>query len=386
MRGTVRSRGRGTWQLVVDAGRDPLTGRRRQLTRTFHGTRREADRACAEFVTQLANEGVPGAPATTVGELIEQWWKHAAPHLSPNTALGYRSKIDQYLLPALGSLPLRRLTTHRLDEFYRALRERGGKGGRPLAPNSVRNTHAIIHRACEQAIRWGWLARNPATHAQVPRGQAAEPHLPEPDELMQVLEFTAQTNPDLSEIAYLAVMTGARRGELCGLQWADVDLELGALAIVRSIADDTDLTVKTPKTKRSRRTIALDPTTTAMLQARRLRVAERALACGHTLGQQAYVFSDDVDGRRPLRPLVLTKRWRRTAHAAGVQCRFHDLRHFTATQLLGAGVAVTTVSERLGHASTKMTVDVYGHPVRGADRKAAELLGELMTSSAAPTS
>ena len=380
VRGTVRSRGRGTWQLVVDAGRDPLTGRRRQRTRTFHGTRREADRACAEFVTQATNEGVPGAPATTVGELIEQWWIHAEPNLSPNTALGYRSKIDQYLFPALGSIPLRKLTTHRLDQFYQALRERGGRDGQGLAPNTVRSTHAIVHRACEQAIRWGWLARSPATHAEVPRAQHAEPHLPEPSELVDVLELVSRTNPSLGEIAYLAVMTGARRGELCGLQWADVDLELGAVVIVRSIADTRDLAVKAPKTTRSRRTVALDPVTTAMLRTRRMRLSKQALVCGHDLGRQAYVFSDDVDGRRPLRPLVLTKRWGRAAQDAGVKCRFHDLRHFTATQLLGAGVAVTTVSERLGHASTRMTVDVYGHPVRGADRQAAEVLAKLMAS------
>jgi integrase len=377
VRGHLRRQGRG-WQLVVDVGRDPLDGKRRQLTRTFHGTKREAESELAKFVAQVSNEGAPGSPATTVGGLIESWWEHTLPDLSPNTARGYRSKIDQYLLPALGDIRLRKVSAHQLDAFYRELRARGGKRGRPLAVNTVRGVHRIVHRAFEQAVRWGWLARNPASLASPPRGQPALSEIPEPTQIMAVLALAGQKNRDLADIAHLAVMTGARRSELCGLQWGDLDLESGSGRIVRSIADTPELEIKVPKTMRSKRTVALDPATVEMLRTRKLRAGEVALACGVKLKPTAYVFSDDPDGARPLRPLVLSGRWRRLADAAGVKCRFHDLRHFTASQLIGAGVAVTTVAERLGHASTKMTVDVYGHPVRDADRHAAETLAELL--------
>jgi integrase len=367
---------------VVDVGRDELSGKRRQITRTVHGTRREAESALAKLIAQVSSEGSLGSPATTVGELIERWWQHVQPDLSPNTARGYRSKIDQYLLPALGALPLRRFTTQRIDDFYRALRARGGRNNQPLAVNTVRSAHAILHRSCGQAVRWGWLARNPAALASPPRGRQSESEIPDPAQLVAVFALAGERNPDLAVIAHVAVMTGARRAELCGLQWSDLDLDGGSGRIERSIADTNALEVKPPKTRRSRRVVALDPTTVEMLRARKTRAQQRAVACGVTLTPKGYVFSDDPDGARPLRPLVLTGRWRRLAKVAGVKCRFHDLRHFTATQLIAAGIAVTTVSERLGHASAKMTVDVYGHPVRGADRHAAEVLARLLTGPA----
>ena len=184
-------------------------------------------------------------------------------------------------------------------------------------------------------------------------------------------------------------MTGVKRGELCGLQWADVDLES-----VRSRLLAPSWTTPISRSRRRRPNDRAGmiayfiPTTTARkLQARRLRYARSEL----------WPAATAWDSRRTCSPTT----WTDGGHCAPSSSRSGggalptlqvcnaastDLRHFTATQLLGAGVAVTTVSERLGHASTKMTVDVYGHPVRGADRKAAELLGELMTSSAAPTS
>ena len=350
----------------------------------MHGSRREAESELAKLIAQVSSEGMPGAPATTVGNLIERWWEHALPDLSPNTARGYRQKIDYYLLPALGEIPLRKLSTQGLDEFYGQLRARGGRDGRPLAVNTVRRVHAIVRRACEQAIRWGWLTRNPAALASIPRGQASPPELPEPAELLGLLRVVGERNPDLAEIAHLAVLTGARRAELCGLRWADLDLDAGILSIVRSIADTPALQVRVPKTRQSQRTVALDPATVEMLRARKVRSTKRALACGAKLKPTGYVFSEEADGRGPLAPMLLTRRWQRMAEVAGVKCRFHDLRHFTASQLIAAGVAVTTVSERLGHASTKMTVDVYGHPVSGPDRQAAEILSRILAGHPGP--
>ncbi len=200
-----------------------------------------------------------------------------------------------------------------------------------------------------------------------------------------MLAVVAERDPDLAEMAQLAVITGARRSELCGLQWGDLDLDTGVGRIVRSIADTPEREVRAPKTKQSRRVVALDPATVDMLRSRKVRMSEIAMTCDRRLEPTAFVFSDEADGSRPLRPLLVSAHWRCLAKEAGVTCRFHDLRHFTATQLIAAGIAVTTVSQRLGHASAKMTVDVYGHPVRDADRHAAEVLAGLL-ANAKPTS
>jgi integrase len=111
------------------------------------------------------------------------------------------------------------LDTATLDRFYSELRGRGGVGGRPMAPATVRQVHAILRRALDQAARWGWIPANPAALASPPRLGSAEIRPPTPEEVSRLLETAYAADPDLAVLLWLAATTGARRGELCALRW-----------------------------------------------------------------------------------------------------------------------------------------------------------------------
>jgi integrase len=180
----------------------------------------------------------------------------------------------------------------------------------------------------------------------------------------------------------VAATTGARRGEVCGLRWRDIDLEAGTVLISRSVVEAAHSVIveKDTKTHASRR-IALDPGTVSSLLTQQVRMRSRADACGRTLTDAAHVFSRDPDGDRPLAPNDVTKAFIRVRTRAGLDSvRLHDLRHFAATRMLVAGVPVRTVSGRLGHANAATTLGVYAHFVEASDRDAATTLGALLES------
>jgi integrase len=282
-------------------------------------------------------------------------------------------------------VPLARLRTAQLDRFYGQLREKGGQGGKPLSAATVRQVHAIIRRALQQGIRWGWITTNPAALASPPRVRASQLGPPVPADVVKLIGEAASADPDFGCFLHLAATTGARRGELCGLRWRDVDLDGGAMTISRNVVEAAGSVVveKDTKTHAARR-IALDPDSVEMLRAQYERMATRSKATSARLGDDAHVFSADPAGERPWAPNDVTKRFIRIRKRVGLDgVRLHDLRHFAATRLLAAGVPVRTVSGRLGHANAATTLGVYAHFVEESDRDAAATLGALLKARGA---
>lgn len=382
MKGHVRRRG-NSWELRAYVGADPTTGRAKYLTRTFRGGKREADEALARFVTEVSGGG-HAAKDTTLSDLIRRWLDLVREELSPSTVRGYERIIRCYIEPDIGRVSLAKLRTDQLDRFYSKLRDEGGQNGGPLSPATVRQTHAVIRRALNQAMRWGWIAANPASLARPPRVRTQTLNPPEPAEVLRLIAEAERADPDLACFLLLAATTGARRGELCALRWSDLDKKTGALKIARSIVETQGSTLieKDTKTHSSRR-IALDSGSTAALTAQRSRCQRRAETCGVRLAESAHIFSVDPAGERPWVPNEVTKRFIRIRRSVGLDSvRLHDLRHFTATRLLSEGVPVRTVSGRLGHANAATTLGVYAHFVEESDRDAAEKIGSILTPNA----
>ncbi len=378
MRGHLRKRG-NAWELRAYAGIDPLTNRQKYLTRTFRGGKREAEEALSRFVTEVSGGG-QAAQDTTVGDLIREWLALASRDLSPTTTRGYEWIVKTYVTRTLDRVPLARLRTAQLDRFYVQLRNMGGQDGKPLSAATVRQVHAIVRRALGQGVRWGWIATNPAALASPPRLRASQLAPPQSADVVHLIEVATENDPDFGCFLHLAATTGARRGELCGLRWQDVDLTTATMTISRNVVEGAKsvLVEKDTKTHASRR-IALDPDTVATLRAQQRRMATRALACGVGLDKEAHIFSRDPDGLRPWAPNDVTKAFIRVRNRAGLKTvRLHDLRHFAATRLLAAGVPVRNVSGRLGHANAATTLGVYAHFVEESDRDAAETLGALL--------
>lgn len=382
MAGSMRQRGKESWELRVHAGRDLETGRKQYVTRTVRGTKREASRELARLVAQV-DDGLVVAKAGTVGDLCERWYEQAEPNLSPVVAENYRRLLDRHVIPRFGSTPLRRLRTSDLDAWYAGLRRHGGRGGRELAPNSVLRIHALLHRALGQAVKWGWLTTNPASAASPPRPKRHTIAVPEAADVLRLMAAAEAVNPGLPVFFRVAAATGARRGEVCALRWTDVDLKAGRLTISRGLVEARGGVIEKDTKTHAERSVTLDAGTVAVLGNHKKCCTKIVQECGRRLSADAYVFSREVDGSVPWRPGYVTLAFTRLRDELGLTgVRLHDLRHFNATNMLANGTDVRTVSGRLGHADASTTLNIYAHFMQHADQSAAELVGDLLNGGA----
>jgi integrase len=359
---------------MVDVGRDPATGRRRQRSRTLRGSRRDAERALNQMLSD-ADRSPDASIPNSLKDLLDRWLDLVADDLSPTTLQGYRGLIRRRIVPALGLIQVRNLTATQLDTFYLALVRDAG-----LAPATVRQVHAIIRRALRQAVKWGWITSNPAANATPPRVRRPDIAPPSLADVHKLITEADTTDPEFAPYLRVVVATGLRRGETCALRWVDLDVEAGTLLVEHSIIAvmGRGILEKDTKTHAARR-IALDPQTIEVLIAHRQVVEDRARACGTELVRDAFIFSFAPDGRRPWYPDSASSAFARLRKRVGLDTvRLHDLRHMHATQLLAAGVPVRTVSGRLGHANAATTLNVYGHFLEASDRHAAEVIGDLL--------
>jgi integrase len=284
MRGSVRKRGSTwTWYLFE---LDPVTGKRRQRSKGGFRTKRECQDALNEALARL-REGtfVPPSQRTLGSFLLDEWLPAVRPpSVRPSTWLSYCMNAETHIVPALGHLPLQRLTPAQLTAFYRSLLDHGRRNGGSLAPKTVRNIHGELHTALKDAMRWGYVARNVAASADVPKGMAPEMHVWSPEQLRAFLDHARRDR--LYAAWLLFATTGMRRGEVAGLRWPDVDLEAGRVSPRRPrVVVNYEVVVSEPKTAKGRRSMALDPATVAALRQHRARQAEDRLAggrCGTT--------------------------------------------------------------------------------------------------------
>jgi integrase len=366
MRGSIQQRG-DKWRLVVEATADPSTGRRRQVTRTVAGGRRDAEDALTKLLSEVG-AGHHGGHDSTLDELLDAWLDVAKLAGSTRRDYGYARRR----IPArLRATRIHRIGPRDLDALYASL----AAGG--LGPDRIRRVHGMIRRAYAHAVRWGWVARNPATDASPPSPPSSKPKPPNVDEVRQLI---AAADGEIVTWLGLEASLGARLGEMCALRWGDVDLVAGTVTVQRSLAIVTGGTaIKGTKTDRVR-TVAVDAFTISSLREHRRGAAEAALASGASLGPDAYVFGRDAASTTPWRPDSFSRRIRRLRVDVGLEhVQLRALRHFVATQLLAAGVDPRTVAGRLGHARTSTTLDIYAAFVPARDRAAAELLAELLS-------
>lgn len=355
-------------------GADPAMGRRRYATRTVRGSRTQAQRELLELVA-VANVAPAVGARTTVAELLERWFATSAPNWAPTTVRNTRSIIDRYLAPGLGPTRVRDLTTVAIDEFYVRLRTDGRLDGQSLSVGTVRRVHAVLHRALAQAMRWDWIWTNPAAAANKPAEEPTELRPPTPAQVNALLAHAA-ADPAFQLFLVLAATTGARRGELLALRWADIDLARGSISVQRALIEGPSGPVLAPTKTRRPHHLDLDPRTLALVRAH---YVDTHRAASGSVDRERFVFSADPDGAEPWRPNWVTKRFIAIRTTAGVgHFRLHDLRHFMATEILHRLVPLPTVSGRLAHARMSTTLNVYAHAVPSGDRLAATVIGDLI--------
>jgi integrase len=252
---------------------------------------------------------------------------------------------------------------------------------RGLAPSTIRQIHWILSGALDRAVRWHWIAVNPADHADKPALPHPDPQPPSAADAARLVNAAWAADPDWGAFVWLAMTSGARRGELCALCWHHLDLAAGVITFRRALFQDDDgqWQEKDLKNHQQRR-VVIDPETVAVLT--ELRDRRLATAAAAALGQQlpadTYVFSPEPDGSIPLNPDTATQRYGRMADRLKIGTHLQALRHYTATELITAGVDPRTVAGRLGHAGGGTTLRVYAAWVSEADQRAATTLAARM--------
>ena len=388
-----------TWAYVVRV-KDPTTDKSKQVWvsgfTTFDEAVEARDKARVE-----AREGkfVNRSEASVTGYL-RGWLDSHALEVRPATLSGYRQMIDMYVIPNIGHMRLQSVRPMTLTKLYVDLLDHGGKNGRPLSRRTVNFVHATLRKAFNDAVHVeGLITSNPAMKAKRPKSKGVN-QAPDVWDAAQLRLFLGLLEDHRWFALYrLAAYSGARRGELLALKWADLDYADKSMRIRASagMVENQRLEGST-KSGRERR-VSLDDVTLAALKAHRKQQMKDQAVAGEAWEDTGLVFVNGLG--KPIYPTSVYARLVQAVEAYNEAnnakpkdergpvlppARFHDLRHVHATLLLKAGVPVHVVAARLGHADPSVTLRVYAHVIPQQAAEVADRFARLLEDDAAPES
>ena len=361
--GHIRQRSPCSFELRYSLGTDPATGKRRTVTTTVKGNRRAAEKELRRLLRTLDTGEHVDPSRMTVRQWLTTWLAAVREEVAPKSHERHAEIVQNFLAPALGNLSLVKLAPSHIQEAYNTWAIGGRRDGKAggLSPRTRRHIHRILRSALARAVEQQLLARNPA--------DAFKKRLPKVERRSPTTLTTEQSARLLHAIAHsrvfwpvlLALSTGMRRGEVLAVRWKNVDLEAGTLRVVESL-EETKIGIRFKEPKSGQhRTITLPGYAVEQLRKLKREQAEELLALGVRQTGDTLLCCR-ADGA-PHKPLSLTYEFARFMGRINdiPRVRFHDLRHSHATQLLASGVHPKIASERLGHASVGITLDLYSH-------------------------
>lgn len=368
---SVYSRGKGRWQLDIEAPPDPATGRRRRIYKLVRGTKAEAEAEAARIAAELERGTFVEPTRMSTADYLRQWLEASARRLAPSTLAVARYIVERHLISGLGEIPLQQLRPMHIERLAAELDSAG------YAPSYREKVLKLLRQALRQAVRWQVLATNPAEAIRLPGSRGRTIRALTREEARELLD-AARERPLLYRVVFFALHTGMRRGEIAALMWDDVDWDRRMVRVQRALQyiPGQGLVFTEPKTASSRRAIALGRTVMEMLAEHRRDQEECRRRLGPGYRDHGLVFAQE-DGR-PWSPDAMDRAFQRLCRQVGLEgVRFHDLRHTHATWLLEAGVHPKVVQERLGHSSITMTMDLYSHVLPTLQHEAARRLDDL---------
>ena len=371
--GNIRKRKDGRWEGRYTAGYDPKTGKRlikNVLGKTQAEVKEKLKRALEETngldVSRAADE-------YTVASWLRTWYElYAKPNVRTATANRYELIIEQYTVPRIGNIKLKKLTTQHLQKLYKELLESGrihvGKGqDNGLSTTTVHSVHLMLHCALERAVKERLISRNPCEDCIVPKPRKLDMKILTPEHMKAYLE--AADRRGLLPMFYLELVSGLRKGELVALRWDDVDIRQRTISVSKQYVRNPDgsLELTRPKTENSVRLVSIPQTAVDLL------IQEH-----DKHPDSPYLFPSPLTGEM-YHPDSVVNLHKKILQDAGLEhLRFHDLRHTFATTALQNGVDVKTVSSMLGHYDAGFTLRTYTHATRQKQDEAAQTMGNFM--------
>lgn len=372
MAGQIIKRGE-TWTVRVFLGRD-TNGKRKFNNKTVKGSKKDAQKVLNSMLRD-ADLGLLGnSQKQTLNEYLDVWLETIAkPRLQHRTFKDYGDLLRRYVRASLGNIKLSDLKAVHIQKLYGEMLERG------LSPRIVRYTHATLSSSLKEAVKLDILPRNVATLVQLPKMNPKEMDVLSKDETVLFLETLEGER--LATVFSFALASGMRCQEYLGLQWKDINFEQGTATVQRAVVwhrTGGGWHFSQPKTAKSRRTIPLPSSVMQELRRHRVKQNEDRLKLGAAWHQNDLVFPSEIG--TPLNPPNVTRHFKRILEKANIRTsiRLYDLRHTTATLLLQAGINPKIVSERLGHSTITLTLDVYSHVLPNMQKDATDQLEQMI--------
>jgi integrase len=367
---------RGTAYLVrVEFPPDPVTAKRRQRSKSFK-TKKEAEKALAAWLVEIERGTVIEPSKLSMGEMLGQWFAVHRADLRPSSIALYETMLRRHIIPGIGSVPALKLAPQHLTAFYAEKRQRGkvnGTGG--LSSRSVRILHNITREALDWAVKQQILARNVADAIDAPKFSYKEKRVWTADEARRLLD--AATDHEWGPLYLVLLTTGMRRGECLGARWRDLDWQAGKLRIAQQVtAVRGQIVIGEPKTAKARRSVTLAPSCLAALKEHRASQLEGRLKAPEWHDHDLIFCTSHG---KPIHPRNIGRTLDRLCQVAGVpRLSVHQTRHTHTTLLFRDGQNIKMISERLGHSSVSVTLEVYAHLAENAQDAAAAAMDRLL--------
>lgn len=342
----------GGKKVTIESGYPTKTSAKAALTRM------RADQMRGDWID-------PKAGKTTLSQWIDAWWPSYAATLKPSAQRSEGSRVRIHIRTQLGHLPLIEVDALAVQQWVTGLSagerdsvdpERWRR--KPIAPKTVHNVHAVLHKILSAAVRQRLIRTNPAGDTGLPRIRRVEMRVLTTPEIGRVI---ASTPPHWVPLVTLLVATGLRYGEAIGLKAGRVDVLAGRLHVLETMheAGGGEYIFTEPKSEQSRRTVTFPPEVGHVLA---------PLLVDKDRDDLVFTEAGEPAGRAVTRNFR-TRVWARICSDAGVAgVRIHDLRHTHVAHLISAGLPLTAIQRRMGHASLAVTSDIYGHLLAEVDQ------------------